>query len=111
LVPKGKEDGIAQAGFMKTVINEVFGYFSNMRFLIPYIINQTASLLNNFVVASNELQIAVPCVNCVTFISAFVTQRLLKGESLVDIRFYMGVTLILVGISICLQSPSHAISF
>ena len=47
--------------------------FSNWRFLVPFGLNQLASLLNNFVVAGNQLSIAVPSVNCITFIVTFIT--------------------------------------
>ncbi|TNV75592.1 hypothetical protein FGO68_gene8350 [Halteria grandinella] len=77
--------------------------FANWRFLLPFGLNQLASLLNNFVVAGNDLSIAVPSVNCITFIVTFVTQRLLKGESLVDMRFFAGCGLIMAGMYLCLN--------
>lgn len=53
--------------------------FSNLPFLIPFLLNQSASIFNNFLVARSDLSIAVPAVNCVTFLVTFVTQRLLKS--------------------------------
>jgi hypothetical protein len=63
-----------------------------------------ASLGNNFLIATTELQIAVPTVNCVTFISAFITQKLLLKESLVDYYFFAGIALIIAGIVVSLES-------
>ena len=53
--------------------------FSNLGFLVPFLLNQGASIFNNFLVARSDLSIAVPAVNCVTFIVTFVTSRLLKS--------------------------------
>ncbi|MFN9940046.1 MAG: hypothetical protein ACK56I_11295 [bacterium] len=58
---------------MGKVLSEIGALFSNWRFLLPFGLNQLASLLNNFVVAGNDLSIAVPSVNCITFIMTFIT--------------------------------------
>ena len=89
-------------GFLAKLFGDLGNLFANWRFLLPFGLNQLASLLNNFVVAGNDLSIAVPSVNCVTFIVTFITQRLLKKESLVDIRFFAGVALIMAGMYLCL---------
>ena len=89
-------------GFIDKLFGDLGNLFANWRFLLPFGLNQLASLLNNFVVAGNDLSIAVPSVNCVTFIVTFITQRLLKKESLVDIRFFVGVALIMAGMYLCL---------
>ena len=78
--------------------------FANWRFLVPFGLNQLASVLNNFLIAGHNLSIAVPAVNCITFIVTFITQRLLKGESLVDYRFFGGVALIATGMYLCMSS-------
>lgn len=52
--------------------------FANLAFLVPFLLNQGASIYNNFLVAKSDLSIAVPAVNCVTFLVTFITQRLLK---------------------------------
>jgi hypothetical protein len=47
--------------------------FANLAFLVPFLLNQGASILNNFLVAKSDLSIAVPAVNCVTFLVTFIT--------------------------------------
>ena len=37
------------------VLEEVLGYFKNSSFLMPYLVNQFASLFNNFLIATTEL--------------------------------------------------------
>ncbi len=77
--------------------------FANWRFLVPFGLNQLASVLNNFIIAGNDLSIAVPSVNCLTFIVTFITQRILKKETLIDGRFFLGVVLISIGMYLCLD--------
>ena len=60
-------------GFFAKLFGDLGNLFANWRFLLPFGLNQLASLLNNFVVAGNDLSIAVPSVNCVTFIVTFIT--------------------------------------
>ena len=77
--------------------------FTRLKFLVPFLLNQAASILNNFIVAKSDLSIAVPVVNCITFIVTFITMRLIKGDSLVDFRFFAGSVLIMLGLYLCLN--------
>ena len=89
--------------------------FTKLAFLIPFLVNQSASVFNNFLVAKSDLSLAVPIVNCITFIATFVTARLIKqrqaanagrpGEapSLIDTRFLLGSVLIMGGLYLCLN--------
>ena len=47
--------------------------FSNCAFVLPLIINWCASIWNNVLLASTDMTIAVPAVNCITFMTTFVT--------------------------------------
>ena len=75
----------SKGGSEKGVLKETGSMFTSPKFLIPFIINQLGSILNNFVVAASDLSIAVPVVNCITFIVTFISSRVLKGESLCDL--------------------------
>ena len=55
--------------------------FLRPAFLIPFLCNQGASIFNNFLVARSDLSLAVPIVNCVTFMATFVTARLIVINS------------------------------
>eukprot|EP00347_Sterkiella_histriomuscorum_P004132 403361632 len=85
-----------------SVMGEVVNMFKNIGFLLPFIINQLASILNNFVLAASDLTIAVPAVNCITFIVTFITQKILNKESLIDFKFFGGCLLIMFGMYFCL---------
>ena len=77
--------------------------FTRIKFLVPFLLNQAASILNNFLVAKSDLSISVPVVNCITFIVTFITMRLIKGDSLIDIKFFAGSVLIMLGLYLCLN--------
>ena len=97
---KGSKSKEKEAG--GNVVVEGMKMFANLRFLLPFILNQLASVLNNFLVAKSDLSIAVPVVNCITFQVTFITMRLLKGTSLIDFRFLAGSLLIMIGLYLCL---------
>ena len=96
---KGKATDDKSGG---NVLTEGMKMFANLSFLLPFILNQLASVLNNFLVAKSDLSIAVPVVNCITFQVTFITMRLLKGTSLIDFRFLAGSLLIMTGLYLCL---------
>ena len=47
--------------------------FTNLAFVLPLLINWSASIGNNILLASTDMTIAVPGVNCITFMTTFVT--------------------------------------
>ena len=49
--------------------------FTNIAFVLPLIINWCASIGNNMLLDTTDMTIAVPAVNCITFMTTFVTQR------------------------------------
>ena len=59
-------------------LKEGVAMFTRIAFLLPFAVNQAASLLYNYLVTRSDLSTAVPIVNCITFISTFITARLLK---------------------------------
>ena len=84
-------------------LKETGSLFSNIKFIVPLVVNQLGSILNNFVVAASDLSIAVPAVNCITFIITFLTQKWLKGEKISDWKFFIGSGLIMVGMYFCIN--------
>ena len=88
--------------------------FLKCGFLIPFLLNQTASIYNNFLQAKSDLSIAQPIVNCITFFATFITARLIQRHtatkagkpeealSLFDAWFFLGSLLIMAGLYLCL---------
>ena len=77
--------------------------FTNMRFLMPLIVNQLAGLLFNMLVAYSDLGIASPFTNCITFIVTYLSQKYFAGESIFsEWRFFAGTVLIAAGMYFCI---------
>lgn len=76
--------------------------FTQLGFLVPFLLNQSASIFNNFLVAKSDLSIAVPAVNCITFMVTFITQKILQGDSLIDGKFFAGSCLVMLGMYLCM---------
>ena len=110
----GSKDG-EHAAKNTNELKEGVKMFARITFLVPFLVNQGASVFNNFLVAKSDLSIAVPIVNCVTFMATFVTARLLvqreaaklgrpqDAPSLLDNRFFAGSVLIMAGLYLCLN--------
>ena len=80
LMEVGSKDSDSDSDKAKKDENELSAgvkMFTKLAFLVPFLVNQGASIFNNFLVARSELSIAVPIVNCITFVATFVTARLL----------------------------------
>jgi hypothetical protein len=85
------------------LLSKTKNIFTNWRFLLPFLLNQSASLANNFVIGASDITVVIPVVNCVTFIFTFITQQIMDGESIFNWRFIMGCLMIMAGIYLCTQ--------
>jgi hypothetical protein len=80
---------------------EVLMFFTNLKFVIAFAVNQVASFINMFLVGTcANLSLAIAVTNCVAFIATFVAEKVIKKQRLIDLRFYLGVLLIVFGIFI-----------
>ncbi|XP_072156424.1 transmembrane protein 234 homolog isoform X2 [Bemisia tabaci] len=70
----------------------------NWKYMLPFLINQTGSVLYYFALQDSDLSLAVPIANSVTFISTALTGWLI-GEETPDSRTCLGMLFILGGIS------------
>ena len=95
-------EGTEKKNTISSEVVEGVTMFTRMKFLLPFLLNQAASILNNFLVAKSDLSIAVPVVNCITFQVTFISRGLLKGTSLIDVKFFVGSVLIMLGLYLCL---------
>lgn len=82
---------------------EVKFLFLNVKYLIPFILNQTGSLVYYLTLATTDLSLAVPVANSLTFLFTLLTGRLL-GEEFGGRRAVAGMCLTLAGITLCVIS-------
>nr|XP_046220420.1 transmembrane protein 234 isoform X5 [Oncorhynchus gorbuscha] len=72
-------------------------------YLIPFLLNQSGSLVYYFTLAATDLSLAVPVANSLTFLFTMLTGKLL-GEEFGGKRAVGGMVLTMVGITLCIVS-------
>ncbi|KAK6304151.1 transmembrane protein 234 [Coregonus clupeaformis] len=82
---------------------EVKFLFLNIKYLIPFLLNQSGSLVYYFTLATTDLSLAVPVANSLTFLFTMLTGKLL-GEEFGGRRAVGGMVLTMVGITLCVVS-------
>ncbi|KAL0969599.1 hypothetical protein UPYG_G00229620 [Umbra pygmaea] len=82
---------------------EVKFLFLNLKYLIPFLLNQSGSLVYYLTLASTDLSLAVPVANSLTFLFTLLTGKLL-GEELGGKRAVGGMILTMTGVTLCIMS-------
>ncbi|XP_077991726.1 transmembrane protein 234-like [Glandiceps talaboti] len=78
---------------------------TNWKYVVPFLINQSGSLVYYLTLASAELSLAVPITNSLTFIFTFLSGKLL-GENIGNKDTYIGMLFVMVGVSLCVMDKS-----
>ncbi|XP_043110623.1 transmembrane protein 234 [Puntigrus tetrazona] len=105
---KGTEgiEGVQKDNKLLQFLAEVKFLFLNTR--IPFLLNQSGSLVFYLTLASTDLSLAVPMVNSLTFLFTLLMGKLL-GEEFGGKRAVLGMLLIMCGVTVCvLSSVSEA---
>ena len=74
-------------------------------YTLPFLVNQSGSVLYHYVLSSTELSVAVPVANWLTLLVTIITGHLL-GERIKDSRTYIGIILVVCGICMCVWDKS-----
>ncbi|XP_029901139.1 transmembrane protein 234 [Myripristis murdjan] len=77
--------------------------FLNFKYLVPFLLNQSGSLVYYYTLATTDLSLAVPVANSLTFLCTLLTGRLL-GEEFGGARAVAGMFLTMAGITLCVIS-------
>lgn len=96
---KGVEK-VSSEQFMMKIVQECIFLARNWKYTIPFLINQSASVLYFWTLANTELSVAVPVVNSLTFIFTVVAGVILKER--LDRQTLFGSILITIGIVLCI---------
>ncbi|XP_010877854.1 transmembrane protein 234 [Esox lucius] len=99
-------EGIEQVKKENTFLQflaEVKFLFLNVKYLIPFLLNQSGSLVYYFTLATTDLSLAVPVANSLSFLLTLLTGKLL-GEEFGGKRAVGGMVLTMTGISLCITS-------
>ncbi|XP_035666364.1 transmembrane protein 234-like isoform X2 [Branchiostoma floridae] len=72
----------------------------NIKYLVPFIINQCGSVVYYLTLASADISLAVPITNSLTFLFTTLTGSLL-GEKVGNRDTVLGMVLVLFGVFLC----------
>ncbi|XP_017881794.2 transmembrane protein 234 homolog, partial [Ceratina calcarata] len=96
---KGLEN-VKSSSKLGQFFKELAFLISNLKYTIPFLINQSGSLLYFLTLSTTDISLAVPVTNSLTFIITAVTGWIL-GEEKIHRNTYMGMALILAGTALC----------
>ncbi|KAF7993885.1 hypothetical protein HCN44_011154 [Aphidius gifuensis] len=85
---------------LTTFLKQMLFLFTNLKYIVPFLINQCGSLLYVFVLGQTDLSLAVPVTNSLTFVFTAIAGWL-KGEEKAHINTYIGTLMILLGTTMC----------
>ena len=105
LIKKGGKgiEKINKSNFITQILAEIWFLITNWRYLVPFLLNQSGSLVYYLTLASADISLAVPIANCLTFIITTLSGRLLGERALVK-RSYLGIVLVAIGVFVCVWS-------
>ena len=75
----------------------------NWHYAIPFLINQSGSVLYYLTIAGADISLAVPITNSLTFLVTTLAGRAL-GEKVHSFWTYVGIALVMCGITLCVLS-------
>ncbi|KAI0217568.1 transmembrane protein 234, partial [Lamellibrachia satsuma] len=99
-IEKIKKDGVIQQ-----FLAEVFFLAFNWKYMLPFVLNQSGSVLFYLTLASVDITLAVPITNSLTFICTGISGKLI-GEKFGNKETYLGIVLVLAGIATCVLAKS-----
>ncbi|XP_075709250.1 transmembrane protein 234 [Rhinoderma darwinii] len=90
-------------GRVRRLLYEAKFLISNYRYVIPFLLNQSGSVVFYLTLASTDLSLAVPICNSLALVFTIITGKIL-GEDLGGKGAFFGLLLTTLGISICVGS-------
>ncbi|XP_044735129.1 transmembrane protein 234 homolog [Chrysoperla carnea] len=90
------------------ILLELKFLFTNWKYIIPFLINQSGSLAYIFALQIAPMSLVVPVTNSLTFVFTDLTGKLL-GEKSPPLRTYIGMLFILCGTTLCVLDKVYPI--
>ncbi|XP_070698405.1 transmembrane protein 234 [Pempheris klunzingeri] len=105
LLKRGTEgiENVTSASRVSQLLAEVKFLFLNLKYLVPFLLNQSGSLVYYYTLSTTELSLAVPVANSLTFLCTLLTGKLL-GEEFGGKQAVAGMFLTMAGITLCVIS-------
>lgn len=95
---------IKRPGKLHQLFSELIFLVRRWQYVVPFLINQSGSLLYYLTIGQADISLAVPITNSLTFLVTFVA-GVLMGEKPPSSNFtYIGAALIMAGVACCVAS-------
>ncbi|XP_070556003.1 transmembrane protein 234 homolog [Ptychodera flava] len=92
-------DKIQKSNAVWQFVAEIIFLATNWKYIVPFLINQSGSLVYYLTLASADLSLAVPVTNSLTFIFTTLTGKLL-GENIGNKETYIGMVFVVADVSL-----------
>ncbi|XP_046386279.1 transmembrane protein 234 homolog [Ischnura elegans] len=102
LIRKGAvgADRVKEGNVILRSLLEIKFLVLDWKYSIPFLINQSGSVLYFFTLHHTDISLAVPLTNSLTFLFTWMMGRII-GEEPVSKRTVLGMLSIIIGISLC----------
>ena len=101
---KAKQPSSRCFQLLPSFLQELFLTFTNLKFIIPFALNQSGSMVYYYLLGTADISLASPICNSLTFTFTAITSWLI-GEK-IDSPFFtiIGIVFVLIGVTLCTLS-------
>ncbi|XP_030614983.1 transmembrane protein 234 [Archocentrus centrarchus] len=96
-------ENVTKTSRVAQVLAELKFLFLNVRYLLPFLLNQSGSVVYYYTLSTTELSFAVPVANSLTLLCTLLTGKFL-GEEFGGKQAVIGMFLTMAGITLCFIS-------
>uniref|UniRef100_A0A1X7V2X9 EamA domain-containing protein n=1 Tax=Amphimedon queenslandica TaxID=400682 RepID=A0A1X7V2X9_AMPQE len=100
----GMDSVVTSSNRILSILLQLKWLLLNYQFTLPFIINQTGSILYYIVVAQSDISVAVPIINSLKLVVTALVGWLVLGERVQSISTYCGMLCIVIGVSLSVIS-------
>ena len=90
-----------------SVLESFLKSFRNVQVWLPYVLNQSGSLVFYVLLAKSDISLAVPICNATALLFSFGTSSFLGEPIRNPSRTALGASLILIGVTVCVSSQEQ----
>lgn len=96
-------ENVTKTSKVAQLLAELRFLFLNVKYLVPFLLNQSGSVVYYYTLSTTELSFAVPVANSLTLLCTLLTGKFL-GEEIGGKQAVVGMFLIMAGITLCIIS-------
>ncbi|XP_063355889.1 transmembrane protein 234 [Pelmatolapia mariae] len=96
-------ENVTKTSNVAQLLAELRFLFLNIKYLVPFLLNQSGSVVYYYTLSTTELSFAVPVANSLTLLCTLLTGKFL-GEEIGGKQAVVGMFLTMAGITLCIIS-------